>query len=141
MCVSTTRRDVDSAWEQRKLEARKILDCEACRTQGRRAAVPSVRWCTDEDDVILYERNKGAIAKVYFEAASTQAEQSNGEETTQQCCLHCLSSPFQTLGCISPLFMPFAKGLWSVATDFHPKLARLPISSGKCTNGNGLRIV
>ena len=30
-------------------------------------------------DIILYERNKGAIAKVYSEVASTQAEQSNGE--------------------------------------------------------------
>ena len=29
--------------------------------------------------IILYERNKGAVGKVYSEAASTQAEQSSGE--------------------------------------------------------------
>ena len=49
---------VDSAWEQRKLEARKILDCEACRTPSLRAAVPSVRWCTDEDEGDHFIREK-----------------------------------------------------------------------------------
>jgi hypothetical protein len=29
--------------------------------------------------IILYKRNKGAMLKVYSEAASTQAEQSSGE--------------------------------------------------------------
>jgi hypothetical protein len=34
---------------------------------------------TKMGNILLYGRNKGAMAKVYSEVASTQAEQSSGE--------------------------------------------------------------
>jgi len=33
VCVTGAGAGVDSAWEQEKLEARKMPDCEACRTR------------------------------------------------------------------------------------------------------------
>jgi hypothetical protein len=64
---------VDSAWEQKKTEAtlREMLENGA---ESHPSSAP-----TKIGIIILYERNKGATAKVYSEAASTQAEQSSGE--------------------------------------------------------------
>ena len=62
---------VDSAWEQKKLEARKML---VNRAESHTSGAPVKMGV-----VILYKRNRGAMAIVYSEAASTQAEQSSGE--------------------------------------------------------------
>ena len=82
---------VDSVWEQKKLEARKMLavgaadwasepqaniaqpKCEGAWPPQRRVHPRKSRA------IILYERNRPAFAKVYSEVTSTQAVQSNGE--------------------------------------------------------------
>jgi len=62
---------VDSVWEQEKLEARKMLENAA---ESHTSGAPKKMGI-----IILYERNKSAMAKVYSEVAGNQAVQSNGE--------------------------------------------------------------
>jgi len=64
-------RHVGSPCEQYKLEARKMLENGA--ESPASGAPMKIR------NIILYERNRGALGTVYSEAASTQAEQSSGE--------------------------------------------------------------
>jgi len=64
---------VDSAWEQEKLEARKMLDAK------RAAESPASSARTKMGSSFYTRETRVQPAKVYSEAASTQAEQSSGE--------------------------------------------------------------
>jgi hypothetical protein len=78
---------VDSVWKLKKLEAtlRELLE--------NAAESPASSAPTKKGMVILYERNKGAIEKVYSEAASMQAEESSGD---MSCCSPAVHRGFQS---------------------------------------------
>jgi len=74
VCVTCAGAGVDSVWEQRKLEARKILQNAA------ESPASSARAKIASDHFIREKRErKRRPTKVYSEVASTQAVQSNGE--------------------------------------------------------------
>jgi hypothetical protein len=71
VCVTRKWAGVDSTWGQYKPEVRKMPENGA---ESHPSSAP-----TKMGNILLYGRNKGAMAKVYSEVASTQAEQSSGE--------------------------------------------------------------
>jgi len=71
VCVTGAGAGVDSAWEQEKLEARKMLE--------NAVESPASSAPTKMGEPSFYTRETRVLTKVYSEAASTQAEQSSGE--------------------------------------------------------------